>query len=73
MANAWIEFVKKWSKDNKVGYSEALKSPKLRAAYNKSKGKGAVKGKGGKGKMPKDEDPLDEKPTRKAGRKKSKK
>lgn len=68
--NAWITFVKKWSKDNKMSYSDALKSPKLRAAYNKSKGKGAVKGKGGKGKMPKDEDPLDEK---RKGRSKKKK
>lgn len=68
--NAWITFVKKWAKDNNMGYNDDLKSPKLRAAYNKSKGKGAVKGKGGKGKMPKDEDPLDEK---RKGRSKKKK
>ncbi len=61
MANAWIEFVKKWAKDKDMKYSEALKSPKLRAAYNKSKGKG------GKGAMPKGKDPLDEK---RRGRKK---
>ena len=39
MANAWITFVKKWAADNKMKYGEALKSPKLKAAYKKSKGK----------------------------------
>tara|TARA_R110002072_G_scaffold41120_2_gene115941 strand:- start:854 stop:1105 length:252 start_codon:yes stop_codon:yes gene_type:complete len=48
MANSWITFLKKWSKDNKVKYSDAIKDPKARAAYDKSKGtskgkKGAVK------------------------------
>ena len=48
MANSWIEFVKSYSKKNNMKYNEALKDPKLRAAYNKSKGtskgkKGAVK------------------------------
>ncbi len=48
MANSWITFITKWAKDNKVKYNDALKSPKAKAAYNKSKGtsagkKGAVK------------------------------
>jgi len=48
MANSWIEFVKAYAKKNNMKYNEALKDPKLRAAYNKSKGtstgkKGAVK------------------------------
>tara|TARA_R110002072_G_C7792160_1_gene520950 strand:- start:597 stop:842 length:246 start_codon:yes stop_codon:yes gene_type:complete len=48
MANSWITFIKKWSVDNKVKYNDAIKSPKAKAAYNKSKGtskgrKGAVK------------------------------
>tara|TARA_R110000744_G_scaffold1330_3_gene4703 strand:- start:644 stop:874 length:231 start_codon:yes stop_codon:yes gene_type:complete len=42
--NSWIQFIKKWSTDNKVKYNDAIKSPKAKAAYNKSKGKkGAVK------------------------------
>ena len=48
MANSWITFITKWAKDNKVKYTDAMKSPKAKAAYNKSKGtskgkKGAVK------------------------------
>ena len=48
MANSWIEFVKSYASKNKMKYNEALKDPKLKAAYNKSKGtskgkKGAVK------------------------------
>jgi len=48
MANKWIEFVKMYASKNKMKYSEALKDPKLKVAYNKSKGtstgkKGAVK------------------------------
>jgi len=47
-------FVKKYAKDKGMKYNEALKDPKLKAAYNKSKGtskgkKGAVK-ETGKGK-----------------------
>lgn len=46
--NSWITFVKKYASDNKMKYNEALRSPALKAAYNKSKGtsmgkKGAVK------------------------------
>ena len=39
MANTWITFIQKWSKDNKVKYNDAMKSPKAKTAYNKSKGK----------------------------------
>ena len=48
MANAWIEFVKKWSKDKKMSCSAALKGPKLKAARRSkpgSKGKKPTKGK----------------------------
>ena len=48
MANAWIEFVKKWSKDKTMSYSTALKDPKLKAAHRSksgSKGKKPTKGK----------------------------
>ena len=38
MANAWIEFVKKWSKDKKMSYSAALKDPKLKAACRSKSG-----------------------------------
>ncbi len=56
MANSWIEFVKSYAKKNDMKYNEALKDPKLKSAYDKSKGtskgkKGAVKETGkGKGK-----------------------
>ena len=48
MANSWIMFVKSYAKKNNMKYNEALKDPKLKAAYNKSKDtskgkKGAVK------------------------------
>lgn len=51
MANSWIEFVKSYASKNKMKYNEALKDPKLKAAYNKSKGtskgkKGAVSSSG---------------------------
>ena len=48
MANAWIEFVKKWPKDKKMSYGAALKDPKLKAAYRSKsgpKGKKPTKGK----------------------------
>ena len=38
MANSWISFVKAFAKKEGMKYNEALKSPKLKAAYNKSKG-----------------------------------
>ena len=37
MANKWIEFVKKWASDKKMTYSAALKDPKLKTAYGKTK------------------------------------
>tara|TARA_R110002096_G_scaffold248690_1_gene441100 strand:+ start:18416 stop:18667 length:252 start_codon:yes stop_codon:yes gene_type:complete len=51
MANSWIEFVKAYASKNKMKYNEALKDPKLKIAYNKSKGtskgkKGAVSSSG---------------------------
>jgi len=45
----WVEFLKKWSKDKGIKYSEAMKDPKAKAAYQKQKG-GDDKGKKGKGK-----------------------
>ena len=48
MANAWIEFVKKWSKGKKMSHSAALKGPKLKAARRSKsgpKGKKPTKGK----------------------------
>ena len=39
MTNQWIEFVKSYAKKNKMKYNEALKDPKLKSAYQKSKGK----------------------------------
>lgn len=54
MANAWITFVKDYSKKHKIKYSEALKDPKLKSAYQKSKGKG-------KGKKPAPKDMMDDK------------
>lgn len=70
MANSWIMFLKKWAKDNKMKYSEAIKDPKVKVAYNKSKGtstgkKGAVKTTG-KGKN----EELDD-TTKKGGKKKA--
>lgn len=48
MANSWIEFVKAYAKKKGMKYNDALKDPKLKTEYNKSKGtskgkKGAVK------------------------------
>ena len=37
MANPWLDFVKSYAKKNKMKYNEALKDPKLKEAYNKSK------------------------------------
>jgi hypothetical protein len=39
MANSWIEFVKSYAKKNKMKYSEALKDPKLKKEYAKTKKK----------------------------------
>lgn len=39
--NSWISFVKDYAAKNNMKYNEALKSPGLKAAYNKSKGKSA--------------------------------
>ena len=54
MANSWIEFAKKYAKENDMSYSETIRSKKAQSAYDKSKGtsagkKGAVKT-SGKGK-----------------------
>lgn len=35
---AWTDFLKKFAKDNNMNYAKAMKDPKARAAYNKSKG-----------------------------------
>tara|TARA_R100001163_G_C5046178_1_gene183476 strand:+ start:919 stop:1140 length:222 start_codon:yes stop_codon:yes gene_type:complete len=35
---AWTDFLKKYAKDNDMKYNQAMKDPKARAAYNKSKG-----------------------------------
>ena len=35
---AWMDFLKKFAKDNNMNYAKAMKDPKARAAYNKSKG-----------------------------------
>ena len=43
MANKWITFLTKWAKDNNVNYRDAMKSPKAKADYNKSKGGEEVK------------------------------
>lgn len=37
MANAWVEFVRKWSKDNNETYSCAVSLPACREAYQKTK------------------------------------
>ena len=37
MANAWVEFVKKWSKDNNETYSCAVSLPACREAYQATK------------------------------------
>ncbi len=37
--NSWIEFVKSYAKKNNMKYNEAIKDPKVKAAYQKSKGK----------------------------------
>lgn len=37
MANAWVEFVKKWSKDNNETYSCSVSLPACREAYQKTK------------------------------------
>jgi len=37
MANAWVEFVKKWSKDNNQTYSCAVSLPECRQAYQATK------------------------------------
>lgn len=37
MANKWIEHVKKFAKDNKMKYTEALKDPKCKSSYSKLK------------------------------------
>ena len=54
MANSWIEFVKSYAKKNNMKYNDALKDPKLKKEYEKSKNtskgkKGAVM-ESGKGK-----------------------
>ncbi len=36
-SSPWISFVKAYAKKNKMKYNEALKDPKLKAAYAKSK------------------------------------
>ena len=33
----WITFVKQYAKKNKMKYNEALKDPKIKSAYEKSK------------------------------------
>jgi hypothetical protein len=35
--NKWITFVKQWAAKNNVSYMQAMKSPKLKSDYNKSK------------------------------------
>ena len=35
--NKWIKFVKAYAKKNNMKYNEALKDPKLKAEYKKSK------------------------------------
>ena len=35
MANKWIEHVKKYAKDHKMKYSEALKDSKCKSEYKK--------------------------------------
>lgn len=51
MSNSWINFVKAYASKNDMKYNEALKDPKLKVAYDKSKGtskgkKGAVSSSG---------------------------
>ena len=48
MANSWITFVKAYAAKNDMKYNEAMKDPKLKVEYNKSKD--TSKGKKGKGK-----------------------
>ena len=43
MANAWIDFVKSYASKNKMKYGEAMKDPKLKIAYAKSKKPSAKK------------------------------
>jgi hypothetical protein len=38
MGTKWTDFLKSYAKKNKMNYSQALKDPKARAAYNKDKG-----------------------------------
>jgi len=40
MANAWIEHIRKYAKDNNMKYSAALTDPKCKASYKGSQGKG---------------------------------
>ncbi len=35
---AWTDYLKKFAKDNKISYKEAMSSKKARAGFNKSKG-----------------------------------
>ena len=37
MANSWITFVKAYAAKNDMKYNEAMKDPKLKVEYNKSK------------------------------------
>ena len=37
MANAWIEFVRKWAKDNNVSYACAVSKPECKAQYHATK------------------------------------
>lgn len=41
MANAWITYVKEWASKHGKTYTEALKDPKLKEDYAKSKPKDA--------------------------------
>jgi len=38
VANKFIQFVMKYAKDNNMKYNDALKSKKVKMAYDKSKG-----------------------------------
>ena len=37
MANAWVEHIKKYAKDNNVSYGCALSMPDCKASYQKTK------------------------------------
>ena len=37
MVNIWVEFVRVWSKQNKLSYRDALKHPQLKIDYQKHK------------------------------------